>query len=768
MVDVSGIPNLGIPGMGASAPIFADQMGPQGAAAGYGGMTADQINQSFGMGPGGAGDFNQAVTNNLYGGGQNAGFGSLTDYYSSLGASYGRATGGFGGTPGRVGTIGNPGTSNPGYLDSASYNPFVAGAAPIQHYGGLGGNQVFDNARYLEQNPDVWKSGTTPWEHYNQYGRQEGRQAPWSNIFDADFYKSVNPDVARAGVDPTAHWAQFGLQEGRAGQTFAPQQYLAQNRDVWAAGADPWQHYSQYGKNEGRQGAWNTFDTAGYFEQNPDVKAAGVDPMAHWYQFGAKEGRDANIFDADSYRAKNPDVWQAGADPYQHYLMFGRGEGREGSWTDAFNAYKYQQLNPDVAASGMDPTAHWYQYGQQEGRKGDWGGQLSPLNSYQGTGYDAFDPSIYEMGFPSPGTLGLQPSAATQQSWDDLWNSRGPYNRSPQSNNDRDDLAAEYYAANRDVYDAAVRSGQDPTTFAMNHIMAHGQDEGRTFFDPFKYGQENPDVLAAGMDPTAHWFQYGSKEKRNAPQSSVFSGDTYRLLNPDVAAAGVDPLQHWLNYGQNENRMGGAFESGLMYDQFPGTTYRDPWIASIPEARRTAETVNAVKALSQKYGWDPAAYAAVVQMETQDTPQDLWNPTAHNKYGYWGLSQMGENSFTDQRDSRLGGMTWQQYQRATPAQQVAMYGAWLDKYARPDNAAGLVRGGIGSLPVEDQAAIMMGTQFGPNKTEWVRALAEGNMDVPTSTKQAEELKPWTINAMRDALAAQMAKWPQQQSPWPLN
>jgi hypothetical protein len=128
---------------------------------------------------------------------------------------------------------------------------------------------------------------------------------------------------------------------------------------------------------------------------------------------------------------------------------------------------------------------------------------------------------------------------------------------------------------------------------------------------------------------------------------------------------------------------------------------------------------------------------------------------------------MGEDSFTDQKDGRLGGMTWQQYQRATPAQQVAMYSAWLDKYAKPENAAGLVRGGIGTLPPEMQAAIMMGTQFGPNKTEWVRALGEGNMNVPTSTKQAPELAPWTIEAMRDAMAAQMAKWPQQQSPWPL-
>jgi len=56
---------------------------------------------------------NQAALNNAYG---PMGFGGQTAMYAGLGAAYGRATGGFAGAPGRVGTISNPGTSNPGYL----------------------------------------------------------------------------------------------------------------------------------------------------------------------------------------------------------------------------------------------------------------------------------------------------------------------------------------------------------------------------------------------------------------------------------------------------------------------------------------------------------------------------------------------------------------------------------------------------------------------------------------------------------------------------
>ena len=68
------------------------------------------------------------------------------------------------------------------------------------------------------------------------------------------------------------------------------------------------------------------------------------------------------------------------------------------------------------------------------------------------------------------------------------------YNRSPQTgaNNDRNDLAAEYYASNRDVYDAAIKSGQDPTTFAMNHIMAYGATRVGTSSTPSSTANRTP------------------------------------------------------------------------------------------------------------------------------------------------------------------------------------------------------------------------------------------------------------------------------------
>ena len=484
-ININGIPNMGFQGGGGG--YFYDP---------YANLMQNQAAIQ---------NNNQAVSNASAAVGSNAntfdpfaqsgGFGTMTDYYSSLGAAYGRATGGFGGAPGRVGTIGNPGTSNPGYLSSAQYDPFTAGAAPIQHYGGRNNSQVFDTGRYLQQNPDVWKAGALPWEHYNQFGQHEGRQGTWSDIFNSTSYAQKNPDVASSGMDPTAHWYQFGAKEGRQGaQTFDTNRYLSENQDVWKAGADPWQH-------------WN---------------------------------------------------------------LFGEKEGRKGSWTDAFNPETYRQQNPDVAAAGVDPTAHWFEYGQKEGRKGDWGGNaLSPLGAYQGTGFDAFDPTIYGGSHPTAG-FGQQPTAGTEQSWQDIWNTRGPFNRSSDAGDGRADLAASYYAANKDVYDAARASGQDPTQFALNHIRAYGDDEDRQFADFGRYGRENQDVLAAGMDPTAHWFRFGSKEGRAAP-TSEFNFADYLAQNPDVLGSGMDPMAHWLEFGAKEKRAGALGNlSNTLVDQRRG------------------------------------------------------------------------------------------------------------------------------------------------------------------------------------------------------
>jgi hypothetical protein len=120
----------------------------------------------------------------------------------------------------------------------------------------------FDSAYYLAQNKDVAdavKAGTmTAEEHYNQFGRAEGRAATQQGAT----YRANNPDV------------QAAIQAG----SFTSAQ----------------DHFDRFGWGEGR-GMFATpsdFDGAAYLEANKDVADAGVDPYTHYSMFGAKEGRN--------------------------------------------------------------------------------------------------------------------------------------------------------------------------------------------------------------------------------------------------------------------------------------------------------------------------------------------------------------------------------------------------------------------------------------------------------------------------------------------
>jgi hypothetical protein len=77
-------------------------------------------------------------------------------------------------------------------------------------------------------------------------------------------------------------------------------------------------------------------------------------------------------------------------------------------------------------------------------------------------------------------------------------------------------------------------------------------------FDAGFYLTANPDVLAAGVDPLAHFRQSGWHEGRSP--DLVFDTSGYLAAYPDVAAAGVDPLEHYLHHGIQESRQ--AFADG--------------------------------------------------------------------------------------------------------------------------------------------------------------------------------------------------------------
>ena len=134
------------------------------------------------------------------------------------------------------------------------------GAEHLKAYGEDEGRELFNPVQYLRQNEDVRKAGMDAWQHYDRFGRNEGREATWGNVFNPDTYLMNNQDVAQAGVDPRTHWLQYGQYEGRQGgvdpgDVFNADVYKRLNPDVAQAGVDPLTHWQQFGRDEGRQGA---------------------------------------------------------------------------------------------------------------------------------------------------------------------------------------------------------------------------------------------------------------------------------------------------------------------------------------------------------------------------------------------------------------------------------------------------------------------------------------------------------------------------------
>ena len=71
----------------------------------------------------------------------------------------------------------------------------------------------FDEAYYLQANPDVLSSGHDPALHYLLHGGREGRNP--SPLFSTREYLDRNPDVRVAQLNPLVHYETKGRSENR-------------------------------------------------------------------------------------------------------------------------------------------------------------------------------------------------------------------------------------------------------------------------------------------------------------------------------------------------------------------------------------------------------------------------------------------------------------------------------------------------------------------------------------------------------------------------
>ncbi len=180
------------------------------------------------------------------------------------------------------------------------------GINPLRHYiesgeaEGKSPGPDFDAPWYRSFYADVAKRDISPLRHFLEYGQSERRRTKpppgisvirASGLFQEAYYLQNNPDVSAAGYEPLTHFVDAGWSEGRNPNPFFDVQwYLTAYQDVANDGINPLQHYVQSGASEGRNPG-PEFDTLRYLQLYPDVASAALNPLRHFLEFGSKEGR---------------------------------------------------------------------------------------------------------------------------------------------------------------------------------------------------------------------------------------------------------------------------------------------------------------------------------------------------------------------------------------------------------------------------------------------------------------------------------------------
>ncbi len=178
---------------------------------------------------------------------------------------------------------------------------------------------MFSESIYLSYYPDVktaielgqFSSGQ---QHYDLFGRAEGRRTAETLYFNEYYYLKTNPDVARAiqngeFASGIHHFTLFGMKEGRdPSASLSEDYYLQANPDVALAVesgelASGIQHYDLFGQNEGRS-----------FQGRPLIEGtAGNDTITTWVSSFVLPGDGDDLITLGTYWPGRGDVVYAGA-----------------------------------------------------------------------------------------------------------------------------------------------------------------------------------------------------------------------------------------------------------------------------------------------------------------------------------------------------------------------------------------------------------------------------------------------------------------------
>jgi len=94
-----------------------------------------------------------------------------------------------------------------------------------------------------------------------------------------------------------------------------------------------------------------------------------------------------------------------------------------------------------------------------------------------------------------------------------------------------------------------------------------------SYFDPFDYCRQRPDIVGARIHASVHFALAGAWEQAEA--SAEFSVSRYWARHPDVEQAGLNPLLHYLCYGRREGRIAIPARASARFEDFPEGVRRE-------------------------------------------------------------------------------------------------------------------------------------------------------------------------------------------------
>lgn len=206
---------------------------------------------------------------------------------------------------------------------------------------------------------------------------------------------------------------------------------------------------------------------------------------------------------------------------------------------------------------------------------------------------------------------------------------------------------------------------------------------------------------------------------------------------PNVLGSGTQPQD------VNVASWGDKSVSTAVAGDITGGATIPPHIANDPQA------MAALNQLATNQGVSPAAAAMVINTESG------WK-TGATTGSYTGFSQIGTG------DLAKMGYTRESFAQAPPSAQIGAYDQWLTNYNFKDK---MTTAGIdpSSMTVPQQAALLQGTQFGPNRTQLFGQIGQGQgWNTPfTTTPQAGALGSTSMNDMTKYYEGVYAKNPGQ-------